>query len=814
MTITNTNRVVVATGNSATTVWPFAFNIPDADSANVELTETATGVVTVISAANYTITGLGDGSGTVTYPKSGTPLASTHTITIYRDVPVTQTTTITNQTKYNASVVMGVWDRIVMMVQDLSEATARHLSFPIGETTSGLLDSAVARASKLQGYDASGNLLTYSITPIFTAGEVVFYDDYASFKTSTESSRGIGSIWNFGPHRGIEVASGDIANSAATPVQLDVLEDSTGGRNVMAFGVVGDGIVDDSTIIQSVITKVEALGGGTIYFPPNTYNLASNQLEFTDDDVTLLGYGATLLNTKLFSRQSCKRLTVLGLRILDDTASGATFLLNFYGSHFIVQDVTLEKDPVAGGYQAYLRSDSSFGNFRNLRLFGSNGIYIAGHDHSFSDCHLESKGVVAGVGGDDGYVIKAAPQSAGETVETYNISITGGTVRGYYNVISIGSEVGEPSAAGDYTDYVRNINVTGVAAYNCRTIVYIKPGALGVDYRDGLVENIAVSNCSLFDPEGVMFYNAIYITTGRGCIVRHVNISNNVVKVRHNGAAVERSFVYLYAINSGSSSTIDHIYIRNNQFVDHFDGAENGVPTPGYPLESAVKIKKLSAGNDTIKNIYIEDNLFRGTQKWGVITEGEPEGPIYLRRNDFQKIAVTPATSLSAGLFVEATTDLTWEDNIVEMENNYAVGLPSTSGDTFDANGKTLVSYLGNVTAGNNIHNAFLSVPKDCYIWKIELIHGFAVTQSDIDYVNLEFRNMGTTNVLISVDTKVTGGIAIPDDALVSLSSNAFTGVNAYFNKGDVLRFAATHGGAGKALTNLQAVIHYMTYGS
>jgi len=158
MTITNTDRSVVFVGNGVTTVWPYGFIIPDAGSLVVKVTVIATGVETVISSGDFVATGLGNASGgTITYPTVGSPLPATDQITIYREVPATQPVTITNQTRYFADVVMGVWDRIVMMMQDVKETFARSLVFPVGETTSGTLPSAVDRASKFLAFDGSGN---------------------------------------------------------------------------------------------------------------------------------------------------------------------------------------------------------------------------------------------------------------------------------------------------------------------------------------------------------------------------------------------------------------------------------------------------------------------------------------------------------------------------------------------------------------------------------------------------------------------------------------------------------------------------------
>ena len=48
-------------------------------------------------------------------------------------------------------------------------------------------------------------------------------------------------------------------------------QNSTRWFNVMAYGAVGNGIVDDSAAIQAALSAANAAGGGTVYAPPGTY---------------------------------------------------------------------------------------------------------------------------------------------------------------------------------------------------------------------------------------------------------------------------------------------------------------------------------------------------------------------------------------------------------------------------------------------------------------------------------------------------------------------------------------------------------------
>lgn len=61
-------------------------------------------------------------------------------------------------------------------------------------------------------------------------------------------------------------------------------------ENVLGYGAVGDNSTDDATAIQAAIDAVNSAGGGTVYFPPATYKIASSLTIYTD--VRLLGAGS------------------------------------------------------------------------------------------------------------------------------------------------------------------------------------------------------------------------------------------------------------------------------------------------------------------------------------------------------------------------------------------------------------------------------------------------------------------------------------------------------------------------------------------
>ena len=123
MTLATTTNKIICAGNDVTTSFTYDFKILEEGDERVVHTDDD-GVETTLTrgtaADNYTISGTGEESGgTVTYPNSGTPVASGETITIIRDVDYTQDTSLSNQGAFYPTAVETALDRIVMMIQKL-----------------------------------------------------------------------------------------------------------------------------------------------------------------------------------------------------------------------------------------------------------------------------------------------------------------------------------------------------------------------------------------------------------------------------------------------------------------------------------------------------------------------------------------------------------------------------------------------------------------------------------------------------------------------------------------------------------------------
>jgi hypothetical protein len=121
MVVSTQSSAVTYLGNGSTTVWPFSFPVPDASWLQVK-TKNSTGVLSTIPANDYTVSGIGAaGGGTVTYPKSGSALATGTRIRIQRVVPIVQNVEIVNQEGYYPEVLEASADYRVFTDQQLSQ---------------------------------------------------------------------------------------------------------------------------------------------------------------------------------------------------------------------------------------------------------------------------------------------------------------------------------------------------------------------------------------------------------------------------------------------------------------------------------------------------------------------------------------------------------------------------------------------------------------------------------------------------------------------------------------------------------------------
>lgn len=298
MTVSNETRRVSAVGtNTVGQEIPFAFPIKDTSDLTCFSRVTSTGVETSLTeTTNYTVTIDGNDGGTITLVTAVVTTAQFHA---ERNTPQTQNLGLPIGGAFSGPDVEDGFDKVTRIAIDNKDATDRAMHMPATDSASLSMElpSAVDRASKVASFDSSGNASAISAVPV---GSVAF----TTFGTNMAEA----------------------ANAAAGKVviNLDHVVD------IRDHGAVS-GAGDVTSEVQAAIDAVEAANGGTVFFPPGTWNFASGLLISGSSGVTLTGNSymgqSTILNylgTGTFIKVQTSFNKIANLRIVGpDDAAGA-----------------------------------------------------------------------------------------------------------------------------------------------------------------------------------------------------------------------------------------------------------------------------------------------------------------------------------------------------------------------------------------------------------------------------------------------------------------------------------------------------------
>lgn len=271
-----------AIGNGSATVFPFTFTIPDDDYIRVFIRVIATGGDTVITPGNYTLYRNPAGGGTVTYPLSGSPLASTHKIYIERVMPYIQELDILNQGTFSPDSVENQFDLMEMQIQQLKDKVSNTIRTPLDVAQNELPALADGYLRFIGG---QWTLATIGDSSITLHSEVV---------ASVAAARALTSVgfpftefellsWHAGLRMGGGVFQYDPADIVSADNSGTILVDASGRRwkrlvwdgvlTPQHFGAKGDGSTSDNT----AWTAYEAATVSTELSDGKTYNLTAGQ---------------------------------------------------------------------------------------------------------------------------------------------------------------------------------------------------------------------------------------------------------------------------------------------------------------------------------------------------------------------------------------------------------------------------------------------------------------------------------------------------------------------------------------------------------
>lgn len=254
-------------GNGSATVFSFSFKAFAA--ADLLVTKTsATGIETVLVLdSDYSVTLNVDQDaspgGSITYPISGSALATGEKLTIVGDLDYEQTTDLLGGGAFNAAVIESTFDRATIQIQQLEERLDRALSLPVSATASAVLP--VPDAGKVIAWDSTASALV-NVDSTDLASTVA----YANWRTDRYSGTGAalaftlsadpGSVHNMDVSIGGVVQQNGVDFTVSGTTLTFTSAPPLGTNNILArYGqALPQGTVDASAILYNPATAYDA----------------------------------------------------------------------------------------------------------------------------------------------------------------------------------------------------------------------------------------------------------------------------------------------------------------------------------------------------------------------------------------------------------------------------------------------------------------------------------------------------------------------------------------------------------------------------
>lgn len=164
MTVSTTINKITYNADGSTVAWTFPF--PAVDKANLQVFITdSVGNVVQLNPVQYSVvlnppidpnpTSIG---GAVNFPITGPPLAIGSQITILRQLPATQSTSLSNQSIIYPPVVEEEFDYLTLLDQQGTDLLTRAFVVPVSDPVPAPVPSVALRKNQGAFFDANGNL--------------------------------------------------------------------------------------------------------------------------------------------------------------------------------------------------------------------------------------------------------------------------------------------------------------------------------------------------------------------------------------------------------------------------------------------------------------------------------------------------------------------------------------------------------------------------------------------------------------------------------------------------------------------------------
>jgi hypothetical protein len=267
MTIASTQNKNIYKGNGTTTNWPITFTFSDESQIQVYITD-ANNVVTLLTGDylvdmdnNYVVYPGYEGLPPVDAPPI---LPSNSTITIYRNVPLTQEVDLANQGAWNPEVIENEFDKLTMITQQLQEGLDRSVKIDVSDTSTSpneylkIINTTMANAANSAASAAS------------SASDAANQVNLATIQANNAVNSAMAaaaSAASIEPNNLVSKLT-DVVTSA-TPNKILVL-DNDGNLPAKAAGL-GTKLVDETNIADGKLLAYDA-SSDKLEYVPMAYN--------------------------------------------------------------------------------------------------------------------------------------------------------------------------------------------------------------------------------------------------------------------------------------------------------------------------------------------------------------------------------------------------------------------------------------------------------------------------------------------------------------------------------------------------------------
>lgn len=502
-----------------------------------------------------------------------------------------------------------------------------------------------------------------------------------------------------------------------------------GVYNVKWWGAKGDSITDDRTSIKNAIDYLGLIGGGTLYFPAATYNVAatSNTVITVGSNVTIQGsnrYKTKLVNNvtaaHAFFRVNGDNFHVTGLAFSSDLATTARGQIEIKQGNYI----NIDNCFFNGGIQGVQLNPDSNQTIRNVYISGNHfnrlraAIVIGSKYDSVLHDSIDNVTIANNII-ENGRLKSTDSSDYGDGIKTLkkcaNINIVGNSISGN---VRDGIDL---FASGDRVNVQNNfIFNNGIKAIDIKSDVTHYPLSIfGYNGRLITINNnrfennqsgIGITRDSAHGDYnyGIAITDNIFTGQPQNCINtngRHILVSNN--QFLFNGTGTQASYHVITMGNNTTFESVQNAQVINNTFINNGNSTTQpyAIYVGLYGADISIEQNKI-INNSSLQNPYQKNGIYINEATSKIRLRGNTTDSLVTNYNikatagvDYEPVLVyDSAMSGSTWQIVGRSNSQIFAPTPLKIKGTNTGGLNQTVLQLFDAQG-VRIGYIGDAIA-------------------------------------------------------------------------------------------------------------------